>query len=519
MPKPLRLLLLILLWTILLGGGFVFYWLQDANRLKPQLEEIIEAQTGVPVHVEGDLAWRLWPPVSLSAETVSADYQGQAWSIARLELDIGVTSMLRDPEVWQVQALTLEGVEMREAGDLLEVQTLTVRNFSPGRPAPVNTRLVYTANAQPPLPLNLGGNLTYDPQTSVIQLDTTRFDTDLAAGACDLTLRPDSASLAAPPAREEDLLPLDLLLGYSWSGSCLLDRLDLDSERFSAVSLTLQNEAGRSSTRMSFPQFFGGNAVLELEVNAGETPGAGETPAPVAKPVLWTLTPKLNNVDSQRLLAWLDQRQEWLAPLAYGGTLRFEGNTEAELIASMSGETRFDGGKGSINITAIKQQILSLATLLQEGDRIRGWPDVWEYQRFVGDWRIDRQHHVLDLALDNLTVEAEGDYLPETGKIDLVAQLTFSNDPLFPIFDVNPLLFDLPIPVRCQGQLADPNCAIDQAAAQRIVASALQSGDATGLRGKLERKIEEEVPEEYQDAARSLLDIFSRSAPSAPQEN
>jgi len=507
MPKPLRLLLLILLWMILLGGGFVFYWLQDANRLKPQLEQIIEAQTGVPVRVEGELAWRLWPPVSLSAETVRADYQGQAWSIARLELDIGLTSMLRDPELWQIQALTLEGVEMREAGDLLEVQTLTVRNFSPGRPAPVNTRLVYTADAQAPLPLNLGGNLTYDPQTSVIRLDSTKFDTDLAAGACDLTLSPGSASLAAPPAREEDLLPLDLLLGYSWSGSCLLDRLDLDGERFSAVKLTLQNEAGRSSTRTSFPQFFGGNAVLELEVNASETP------------VRWTLTPELNNVDSQRLLAWLDQRLQWLAPLAYGGTLRFEGNTEAELMASMSGETRFDGGKGSINIAAIKQQILSLATLLQEGDRISGWPDVWEYQRFVGDWRIDRQHHLLDLTLDNLSVEAEGDYLPESDEIDLLAQLTFSNDPQFPIFDVNPLLFDLPIPVRCQGQLADPNCAIDQAAAQRIVASALQSGDATGLRSKLERKIEEEVPEEYQDAARSLLDIFSRSAPSAPRGN
>ena len=185
----------------------------------------------------------------------------------------------------------------------------------------------------------------------------------------------------------------------------------------------------------------------------------------------------------------------------------------------MSGETRFDGGKGSINIATIKQQILSLATLLQEGDRISGWPDVWEYQRFVGDWRIDRQHHLLDLALDNLSVEAEGDYLPESEEIDLLAQLTFSNDPQFPVFDVNPLLFDLPIPVRCQGQLADPNCAIDQAAAQRIVASALQSGDATGLRSKLERKIEEEVPEEYQDAARSLLDIFSRSAPSAPRGN
>jgi len=57
MPRPLRLLLLILLWTILLGGGFVFYWLQDADGLKPSLEGIIEAQTGIPVRVDGALAF------------------------------------------------------------------------------------------------------------------------------------------------------------------------------------------------------------------------------------------------------------------------------------------------------------------------------------------------------------------------------------------------------------------------------------------------------------------------------
>lgn len=505
MPRPLRLLLLILLWTILLGGGFVFYWLQDANRLKPSLEGIIEAKTGIPVQVDGALNWRLWPPVSLSAETVSAPYQGQLWSIERLELDIGVASLLRDPESWHVQALTLEGVEMREAGGLLEVHTLTVQDFRRGRPALVNTRLVYTAEAEPPLPLNLWGNLTYDPQTSVVQLDATRFDTNLAAGVCDLTLSPDPASPPAPPAGPEDLLPLDLLLGYSGSGNCLLDRLDLDGERFSGVGLTLQNKAGRTSARASFPQFFQGSAVLQLDINANEAP------------VLWTLTPELSNVDSQRLMAWMDQNLEWLAPLAYGGTLRFEGNSEAELVASMSGETRFDGGEGSINIATIKQQILSLATLLREEDRINGWPDVWEYRRFVGDWRIDRQHHLLDLALDNLSVEAEGDYLPETDQIDLVAELTFSNDPQFPVFDVNPLLFDLPIPVRCQGQRAEPSCSIDRKAAQQIVATALQSGEAGGLRSKLERKIEEEVPAEYQDAARSLLDIFSRSAESEPR--
>ncbi len=507
MPKPLRLILLILLWMILLGGGFVFYWIQDANRLKPQIEEIIETQTGIPVRIGGDLAWRLWPPISLSAESVTADFQGQQWAIRRLGLDIDVATVLRDPQQWQVQALALSGVEMRQAGDLLEVQSLTVRNFSPGRPAPLTTELVYTAEAQPPLPVSLGGDLTLDPQTGALRLDATRFTTDLAAGVCNLELEPVSYSAPLPPAGEDDLLPLDLVRGYNWDGSCTLDRLDLPEAHFVGVAVKLANNSARSSTRVSFPEFFGGNGSLELTIDA-----AGD-------PLLWVLKPDLHDVDSERLMAWLDQRLQWLAPLAYGGTLRFEGNSEAELMASMSGETHFDGGKGSINIATIKQQILSLAKLLQEGDRIKAWPDVWKYQRFVGDWRIDRQHHLLNFALDNLSVDTEGDYLPRTEEIDLTANLTFSNDPAFPIFDVNPLLFDLPIPVRCRGKIESPNCAIDQKAAQRIVANALQSSEDNGLRSKLEQKIQDEVPEQYQDAARSLLDIFSRSVQSEPREN
>ncbi|MDH3643877.1 MAG: AsmA family protein, partial [Gammaproteobacteria bacterium] len=61
-----RRILMILLWLVLLGGGFVFYWIQDANRFKPELETLIEEQAGVPVKINGDLAWQLVPPLSLT---------------------------------------------------------------------------------------------------------------------------------------------------------------------------------------------------------------------------------------------------------------------------------------------------------------------------------------------------------------------------------------------------------------------------------------------------------------------
>ena len=502
---------MILLWLIVLGGGFVFYWIQDANRLKPELEDLLETETGVKLRIGGDLAWRLWPPLSLVAHNVEADHQNQSWSIERLALDISVASLLRNPGQWVVQAISLSDAEMREDGDLLEVQSLTLQDFSPGVPAPVHSQIVYTPHGRAPVPLAMNGMLTFDPAGKRLIAEGTRFETDLAEGTCDLSLaaRP-TPSLRRPPATPAgatELVPLALIREHDWAGTCDLSRLVLRGEPFTDVSANLSGQGSRAAIQLGFPRFLGGTADFRLNIDANNDP------------VLWTLKPDLTNVDSKRLLVWLGRPMQWLAPLAYGGTLRAEGSTEAALIATLSGETRLEGGQGSIDIAGVKQQILAVATLLQAGERIRRWPDVWEYQRLVGDWRIQRQHHLLDFKLDNLTVIAEGDYLPDPEEVDFAAELTFSNDPAFPVFDVDPLLFGLPIPVRCQGSVGNPTCRVDQQAAQRVVASALQNDEPTGLRGKLERKIEDEVPPEYQEAARSLLDIFSRSMQAKPGDN
>jgi hypothetical protein len=207
-------------------------------------------------------------------------------------------------------------------------------------------------------------------------------------------------------------------------------------------------------------------------------------------------------------MEWLDQRLQWVAPLAYAGTLELEGNTTDELVASLSGETSFDAGKGAISIGMIKQPLLAIATLLQEPEKISSWPDVWNYERLVGNWRVDKQHHIVELALDNLTVVADGDYDAATDDLDMLAELTFKTLPEGTMFEVNPLLMDLPIPVRCRGALESPNCRVDEKAAQRLVASMLTSREGSAMREKLNQKIEEKVPEEYRDAARSILDLL-----------
>jgi hypothetical protein len=494
-------ILMILLWIVLLGGGFVFYWIQDANRIKPELEQLIEEQAGIPVTIGGDLSWRLFPPLTLQAEQIAASYEGQDWTAERLSLDIDVMTVLRTRDVnrWRVQSLTLTNTVGRDARTEIDIKSLTLREFELGKPSPLEISMVYTGEGAEPLPVEMTGLVTVQSGPDRYEITNADLSTPYADGVCNLEASPASSSAPLPPATLEDLIPVATWRAFDWSGRCDLSRLALDDLTFDSATVDLANTAANSATRITIPEFFGGMAILELQIDASGTP------------VRWILTPDLTGVDSQRLMAWLDQRLEWMAPLAYNGTLKFEGNTADALIASLSGETRFDGGRGAISIIKIKQPLLAVATMLQEPGRVSGWPDLWQYDRLEGVWRADRQHHTLDFALDNLSVIADGNYDPAADRLDMMAELTFRTLTEGKMFELNPVLMDLPIPVRCRGSLENPECRVDQKAAQRIVASVLTSKEGNEAREKLEEKIDEEVPEEYRDAARGLLDLLGRS--------
>ncbi len=476
-------------------GATASYLLQDPNRFKPQLEALIEKNSGVPLTIGGDLDWRLWPPVSLTAEDLSTDYQGQHWQIGRLTLDLDAVAAIRNPAEWRIQSLSIDDATMSQPGSRLTITQARLSDLVPDRPAPLRAHLSYAAEGQAPVPVDVDGQVTVDPQSQEITLRDTRIETPYAAGKCNASAQPTGNPAAAAPATEGDLIPVGVFRAYSWSGECALDWAELNGQRFEQVSVDLSNQAGDSAVIARIPQFFGGDAVADLAIDARATP------------VRWTLSPTLTGVDSTALMKWLNEPLDWVSHLAYGGTLTFEGNTAQALAASLSGQTRFDGGHGRIDIAAIRSQLLELATLFGEGDRIRRWPEMWDYQRFVGNWQVDHQHHQIEGNLDNLSLTAKGTYDPAKDDMNVLLTLVFGNDPSWPVFEMNPLLYDLPIPVRCQGSLQAPECKVDDKAAKRIVAAAL-GNENSPLRSKLEQKIDKELPAQYRDAARSLLDAL-----------
>ncbi len=485
----------------------VAWFFQDANRFKPEIEAFIEEQTGAKVDIGGDLSWRFFPPLGLNAEGISAEYEGDQYQLAELVLDLDLMSVIRNRDInqWEVKTLTLKDLIIDQAGDTTHVESFVLQDFKPATPSPFRAELTQTPAAGEPLPLELDGRIAIDPQARTASLTQTQFETTQASGVCNL----DAAYKESPQPVDPDgaIIPVSIWRTVDWSGSCLLDRLTMEEENFSDVTLTLNNQGGVSSTEARIPNFFEGSAGAIVDIDAS------------AEPVRWRIVPDLARADSTSLMEWLDQRLKWIAPLAYSGEITMTGNTKEELVQSIRGKTTFDGGKGRIDIAQIKAPLLSLAKLFREPGRIEAWPDLWNYERLIGDWNINGTRHEMALALDNLTAAVLGTYDPLTDALDMNVEFLFENNPDMHSFDVNPVLVGLPIPLTCKGTLEAPKCGVTADATRNLVAAVLTSEQGSEARQKLDDAIEENVPEEYRETARGLLDMLGDSLKKPKEQN
>jgi AsmA protein len=307
------------------------------------------------------------------------------------------------------------------------------------------------------------------------------------------------------PSLDEPLLPLELIRGNDWKGKLTVNELLYDGATFKDATIVSANTRGDVDTTIELPDFFGGSAVTHIKVDTRDT-------APQ-----WHVVPKLTNVDSTALLAWLEKPYDWVAVFLAGGELAMEGNTPRELTNTLSGHTTFDGGKGTLDITEIKRQALALAAIAGGTELVNAWPEHLKYQRLTGTWNTSGAAQDLDIVLDNLSLKAIGKLDALADDMDLTVTVTVNDDPKYKSFKVSPLLTGLPVPVRCRGSLDAPKCGADEAGTRKLLAQAL-SGSNPEMKKKLDQAIDEKVPAEYRDAARSLLELLNKGAQQTPSQ-
>jgi uncharacterized protein involved in outer membrane biogenesis len=346
-------------------------------------------------------------------------------------------------------------------------------------------------------------NVTFDLATPRFVVPSTKTAVATLGGGSFAVLAFAAPSVAVDPSLDEPLLPLELVRETDWSGKLSIGQLVYEGATFDRASIVSSNSSGAIDANVDLPSFFGGTAVTSLKVDARSV-------APQ-----WNVAPKLNHVDSQALLAWLSTKYDWIAFFMAGSDLKLHGNTRRDLIASLNGHTTFDGGQGVINIVEIKNAALAVAKLAGGADKVAAWPDRLKYQRFTGNWDANGVEHVINVALDNLTFKAKGKLDTLADDMDLRATVTVNEDPKYQSFKVSSALMGLALPIRCKGSLAAPKCGADEEGTRQLVADAL-SGKNPEAKKRLDKAIDEKVPEQYRDAARSLLEMLNKGKQSQP---
>lgn len=490
--------------TLLAGFIGLFFYLQNTERLKPEVESLIADQMGITVRIHGDLRWQLLPPLTLAIkdlEVIDGSIRARAES---LDLAMDLSAMWQDTNQWKVDALHLTNTVISDGTSSATLTGVELTDFRPGAPA----QLMATGHYLPPgapdaYTGTLQGILIYEPATEAsparIRLEATELKSEAFTTVCNLAASENGQTLAQSAASDTGLLPVAVLRGIDLTTECAISELNVAGQKFTNGAFKLTNLADTLSLSFELPDFFNGQAAAEVSVDLA------------ARPISWAITPHIDRVDSKRLLDWADQSIHWVAPVALKGQIQMVGNSQTEWVESLQSNLVFDGGTGEIDITELKQQLAKLSVLTGNADAFAQWPETWVYDTFTGTLLTQGRQQTLSGQLDNLTLEGQGTYDYAADRIDMMADVMFKKAPQGSPYVINPMLQDTPLPVRCRGKTASLSCKLDGDATQALIANALKRDSDTGLRRKLEDKIDEKVPEQYREAARGLLDIIGRA--------
>ena len=353
-------------------------------------------------------------------------------------------------------------------------------------------------------PLGTKLNVDFDLATERFEVPSEQTAVATLGGGSFAVLAFAAPAVALDPSVAEPLLPLELLRSTDWRGTLAIGQLLYEGATFANATIVSNNDGGNLDATIDLPVFFEGSATTSVNIDAN-----ADTPQ-------WNVAPKLTQVDSQALLKWLDKKYDWAALFAAGAQLRMRGNTTSELITSMNGRTTFDGGQGVLNIEEIKHAALRIAEVAGGADKVSAWPNRLKYQRFTGTWGVNGSDQLIDVVLDNLTLHAKGTLDTLADDMDLHVTVTVNDDPQYQSFKIGSALMGLPLPMRCKGSIAAPKCGADEDGTRKLIAQAL-SGSDPEMTKRLNKTIDEKVPEQYRDAARSLLDLLKKGNPPPPK--
>ena len=240
-----------LIGLAMVAGVAVLWLLQDPNRYKPEIEALISDNTGMQVQLQGDLSWRLWPPVVLQAEDLTFEDEETAYALNRLDLNASAAALLSyhagtaHPQP-AAHRLTMSDKRFES---VTEVSELRLTDFALGKPSNLHLEAVSGASGDAPLPITLDAVVTYFQHEDRAVVKDARFNADGIPGVCQVQ----AANITRSPSSNhaetaDDLLPLDTFRAIDWDADCVIERVEGGGVELRNIAVKAVNTGGLSTS-------------------------------------------------------------------------------------------------------------------------------------------------------------------------------------------------------------------------------------------------------------------------------
>ena len=177
---------------------------------------------------------------------------------------------------------------------------------------------------------------------------------------------------------------------------------------------------------------------------------------------------------------------------------------------NLTGQSRFNVKDGSLDVRPLKSVAQTVHMLRGKTSSISEWPDIMPFNHMVGQHVFQqgtRTGQILNAEIENLSITALGglDLQAETLDYDVTAMFKQTETGAF---KVSKQMTGIRWPLSCSGRInAAPGelCFGKDGAIQDLVTDIIAQDVKRRGNEKLDKLIEEKVPDEYKDIANDLL--------------
>ena len=497
----LKYLITALLITLTAVGAF---WLSDGNRMKEDLALWLGEQSGYQVEIEGNLDWQILGGLGLAAQDVRLIGEEEDIRVGSISLSANFGNLFQSLDDWQVKTLQINDAQIASGDSNVQISRLLLTDFRPNTMAPFQGSLSMATGAQgAAYPIQISGMLRYvlesGTQAGALELLNTRVMTEFLEANCAGRITGGSGYQGPTIAEHpEDLVSIPTLYAADTTAQCDIQKMVLGDRPLPVSELKLSLQGGELEAGLTYPTFYQGDLQIDLDL----TPEQGT--------LAWTIDVKGQGIDSSKVFGSDAGPRSWQAIVEVDASISATGNQLPALVSGAKGTGHVTSQSGYMDVSRVKVIISLLSQLAGKSDPTTDWGQRISYRELDATWTMQGQAHELDTKIDNLRWQMSGPIDLLADRLDLRGHISASAPGADDLIRMDPAFYDIPIPIKCAGTLADPGCATDREELTELVAQLFLNAQKRRLQDVIEDAVKDQLPEPLQDAAKSLLNLFKK---------